>query len=126
LIRSSTGPTRLGLDHAPQRLAFHCWPAETGEAQGTNADDAGDGYGPVRRDALQLQGAVDGGTAVFTWEREGDFPCPALVRVVLHGFSADGAEADGAAVAMVGSTVECAPFRELRFRGVRRAAEQLS
>jgi len=122
LARVPTGSTSLEIDHAPKCLAFHCWPTETGEARGTNADDAGDGYGAVRHDALRLEGAVAGGTAVVVWEREGDFPPPPLVRVVLHGFHADGAEADGVAVAVAGSTVECPPFRELRFHAVRPAA----
>jgi len=118
----SAGPVSLGLDHAPIRPAFHCWPTETGEARGQAVDDAGDGDGSVRRDRLELRGAVDGGTAVVTWESEGDFPPPAYVRVVLHGFGADAAEVDGTAVTVVGSSVDCPAFRELRFLGVRRLA----
>ena len=110
--------TTLGLDHAPKRLVFHCWPTESGDARGTCADDAGDGEGPVRHDVLHLRGAVDGGAAVLTWERQGGFPPPSVVRVVLHGLRADGAEADGVTVAVAGSSVECAPFSELRIRGV--------
>jgi alpha-glucosidase len=110
----------LGLDHAPRRLAFHCWPDGEGEALGTCVDDAGDGHGPVRRDALALTVAETGASAV-TWERHGDFPAPALVRVVLHGLVADTATADGVAVTVHGSSVECGPFSELRFYGVRPA-----
>jgi alpha-glucosidase len=110
----------LGLDHAPRRLAFHCWPDEEGDARGTCVDDAGDGYGPVRRDALALTVAETGASAV-TWERHGDFPAPAVVRVVLHGLAADTATADGVPVAVHGSSVECGPFSELRFHGVRPA-----
>jgi len=119
-LEAASAPA-LGLDHAPVRLAFHCWPTEGGEAAGTCSDDAGDGDGPVRHDTLQLRGAVDGATAVFTWERQGDFPSPEAVRVVLHGFTADGAEADGTAVTVTGSSAQCPPFRELVFRGVRPA-----
>jgi hypothetical protein len=113
--------TVLGLDHAPRRLAFHCWPTDGGDARGRCVDDAGDGDGPVRRDALQMRGAVAGGSMVVTWERQGDFPAPASVRVVVHGLVADGAMADGEPVRVTGSSIECGPFSELRLQGARRA-----
>ena len=109
-LRLSGSTTRRGCS------SFHCWPTEGGEADGMCVDDAGDGYGRVRRDTLRLAGAVPGGSAVVTWERHGDFPPPAVVRVVLHGFVADAATADGEPVATRGSSVECRPFSELRLR----------
>jgi hypothetical protein len=111
--------TTLGLDHAPGRLAFHCWPTDQGHARGTYVDDAGDGSGPDRRDRLHLVGAVAGATAVVTWVRHGDFPAPAIIRVVLHGFEATSAMADGRPAALKGSSVECGPFTELRLEGLR-------
>jgi alpha-glucosidase len=112
------GGAALGPDHAPRRLAFHCWPTETGAARGTCIDDAGDGYGPVRRDEVRLTGAVPGGSAVVTWERDGDFPPPAAVRVVIHGLTIGSATINGAAAAATGSSVESGPFSELRMEGL--------
>jgi alpha-glucosidase len=116
---TGAAPSTLGLDHAPVRLAFHCWPTDDGEAGGSCVDDAGDGDGPVRRDTLRLTGAVPGGSAVVTWERHGDYPAPAAVRVVLHGFVAESATADGLAVRPAGSSIECGAFSELRLDGLR-------
>ncbi len=112
------GDGSLDLDHAPHRLSFHCWP-DGGDAGGTCIDDAGDGDGPERHDRLQLTGAVAGGSAVLTWDRRGGFPAPSVARVVLHGFVAEAAVADGEPVAVTGSSVECGPFSELRLHGVR-------
>jgi alpha-glucosidase len=112
-------PPTVALDHAPVRLAFHCWPTDDGTAGGSCVDDAGDGDGPVRRDTLRLTGAVPGGSAVLTWEGHGDFPPPAVVRVVLHGLEADTATADGRSVHTAGSSVECGAFSELRLDGLR-------
>ncbi len=122
----STGdlPTTLGLDHAPGRLAFHCWPTGRGDARGECIDDAGDGFGPVRHDGVRLSGAVTGGSAVVTWERRGDFPPPTVVRVVLHGLVAETATVDGLPVAITGSTVECGPFSELHLHGTRSVRER--
>jgi alpha-glucosidase len=110
----------LALDHAPRQLAFHCWPTEAGDARGTCIDDAGDGSGPARRDTLRVTGAVPGGSAVITWARDGDFPPPAMVRVVMHGLVAEGAIADGDPLVVAGSTVVCGAFTELRLEGLRR------
>jgi len=122
-----TAPTTtLGLDHAPSRLVFHCWPTDLGDARGTCVDDAGDGDGPMRRDTLVLTGAVPRATAVMTWERQGDFPAPTVVRVVLHGLAVESATADGRPVEIVGSSVECGQFSELRLQGVRSARESPS
>ncbi len=101
----------LGLDHAPRLLSFHCWPTEGGGADGMCIDDAGDGYGPQRRDTLQLAGAVEGGSGVVLWDRHGDFPPPSVVRVVLHGFVVDAATADGEPVATRGSSSSAARSR---------------
>jgi alpha-glucosidase len=118
--RGATAHTAiLGLDHAPRRLALHCWPTDQGDAAGTCVDDAGDGYGPVRRDTLRMTGAVAGGAAVVTWGRDGDYPAPTVVRVVLHGFVAESATADGQAVVITRSSVECGAFSELRLEGLR-------
>jgi alpha-glucosidase len=113
------GSPTLGLDHAPSRLAFHCWPTEGGDAEGVCIDDAGDGDGPARRDTLQLTGAVAGATAVVRWNRSGTFPSPTVVRVVLHGCTAESATADGERVAVRGSSLECGVFSDLRLEGVR-------
>jgi alpha-glucosidase len=117
---SPDGGAVLGLDHAPRRLAFHCWPSADGRAHGMCVDDAGDGHGPVRTDILQLNGAVPGATAVLRWTRVGDFPAPATVRIVLHGLLIDSARADGEPATLNRSTVECGPFGELVLEGLRR------
>lgn len=124
-------------DHAPRRLAFHCWPtrpggggqgssdghdaldAPGGTAAGIAFDDAGDGDGPVRRDHLTVTGVRDGGTATCRWVRQGDHPAPRRVRLVLHGWTVAAAEADGRPVAVAGGTVDCAPFDELQLHGLR-------
>jgi hypothetical protein len=115
--------TILGLDHAPRRLSFHCWPTEGGDAGGTCIDDAGDGYGARRLDTLRLTGAVAGGSGALTWDRGGDFPPPPVVRVVLHGLVAETATADGEPVAIRGSSIECGPFTDLRLHGLRPVRE---
>jgi len=113
----------LSLEHAPNRLTFHCWPTDRGDADGICIDDAGDGHGPRRRDTLRVRGAVAGETATVTWEHSGGFPLPELVRVVVHGLVAETATADGDPVAVTGSSVECRPFSELRLNGVRSRKE---
>ncbi len=112
----------LALDHAPRRLAFHCWPDEDGVASGTCIDDAGDGDGPIRRDGIGVEGARPGATATITWERAGDFAPPADLRVVLHGLTAQRAVADGVEVPVSGSVVEVAAFSELVLEGLRDTA----
>jgi alpha-glucosidase len=111
----------LAPDHAPQLLAFHCWP-EGGAATGVAVDDAGDGDGPRRRDELVLRGALSGGEAVLRWTRTGAFAAPARVRVVVHGLAPSTASADGRDVAVQGAGVTCEPFEELVLRGLRPAA----
>jgi len=114
-VERGPGP---GRDHRPRLLAFHCWPDAGGSAWGTCVDDAGDGDGPVRRDELQLEGAVPGGTARLVWRRGGDYPPPDSVRIVLHGIGAAGAVVDGAEAEVRDGSVECGPFDELRFTGL--------
>jgi hypothetical protein len=111
--------TRLPLDHAPILLAFHCWPDADGAAEGVCVDDAGDGDGPVRRDVLRVVGARPGSTARCSWERRGDFPAPARVRVVVHGMTAERATVDGVEVLPSGTAVDCGPFSELILEGLR-------
>jgi alpha-glucosidase len=115
-------------DHGPRLLAFHCWPTTgaaagangaVGSAAGTAVDDRGDGDGPVRRDEVVVSGAVAGGSALVTWRRHGEYPAPERVRVVVHGFDAESASADGSPVPVVGGRIECGPFAELELRGLR-------
>jgi len=110
----------LALDHGARLLAFHCWP-HGGAATGTAVDDAGDGDGPVRRDELTLTGAEPGGTGVLRWERQGEFPAPERVRVVVHGLQVESALADGTPVDVEGGSVECRPFGQLVLQGLRSA-----
>jgi len=119
--RRVAGGAPLTLDHAPRLLAFHCWPDADGAASGVCIDDAGDGDGPIRRDVLRVEGARPGATASVTWACSGEFPSPAMVRVVLHGLSAARAVADGTEVAVSGPGVECPPFTELTLEGLRPA-----
>jgi alpha-glucosidase len=114
----------LALDHAPVLPAWHCWADEDGVAEGAAIDDAGDGDGPVRHDALRVEGARPGETARVTWDRTGEFAPPAAVRVVLHGLSAHRAVADGVEVPVTGGVVECAPFSELTMEGLRTATSR--
>lgn len=109
----------LALDHAPGRLAMHCWADEDGVAEGVCIDDAGDGDGPLRRDVFRVEGARPGATAKWTWERSGDFSSPAVVRVVLHGLCVQRAVADGVEVPVWDNVVECPPFSELTLDGLR-------
>jgi hypothetical protein len=73
-----------------------------------------------------LTGATTGGSAVLIWERQGDFPPPALVRVVLHGYTVERATVDGRPTAVSGSSVECLPFSALRLEGLRPVTEESS
>jgi hypothetical protein len=108
----------LALDHAPRLLAFHCWPDDDGEAHGVCIDDEGDGEGPVRRDALRVEGARPGGTATWRWERSGEFRSPPTVRLVLHGLVADRAVLDGVEIPVSGMAFECPAFSELTLEGL--------
>ena len=108
---------RLGMDHAPRLLSFHCWPSSRGTARGLCTDDAGDGFGPVRRDELRLEGGVSGSTAVLTWLRNGEFPPPSRVRVVIHGGDSSHVVADGHDIGgTVCGSIECVPFHRLELR----------
>ncbi len=110
-------PWHLDADHAPRRLSFHCWPTAQGTAEGLCVDDAGDGFGPARRDEMKLEEAVPGATAVLTWRRSGEFPSPSRVRVVVHGRRSGRVVADGEELgATVAGTIECPPFERLELR----------
>jgi alpha-glucosidase len=115
----------LGPGHEPRLLALHCVPDRSGRARGTLFDDAGDGYGPHRRHRFTLTPGA-GGLRTLRWEREGDYPDPERVRVVVHGKAAAGVRADGAeapfdvrrqqdphGVTSVATEVECPPFETL-------------
>lgn len=105
-------------DHAPRLLAFHCWP-RAGTASGSCTDDAGDGDGPVRADDLVLTGVEPGGTARMQWRSLGAHVRPERVRVVLHGWRAESAVADGRPVPVRGGAVECEAFDELALTALR-------
>ena len=90
----------LAAGHEPRLLAVHCFPDAAGEAVGTAYDDAGDGFGPYRRDQFRLATVVgDRGDApaetVLTWARDGTYPAPDRLRVVVYGIAAARAFADG-------------------------------
>jgi len=107
----------LDMDHAPRLLSFHCWPSSRGTARGLCVDDAGDGFGPVRRDELRLEGGATGTTAVLTWLRSGEFPPPSRVRIVIHGSDSARVVADGDDIGRtVFGSIECAPFHHLELR----------
>ncbi len=110
----------LSFDHEPGLLTFHCWPLR-GRAEGSCVDDAGDGDGPARDDALELSDAEPGDDARLRWRRHGAFAPPQRVRVVLHGLHIGSATADGVAVPTRGAVVECGPFDELRLEDLRPA-----
>ena len=86
------GDARLG--HAPRLVSLHCVPDRSGRARGRLYDDAGDGYGDHRHHRFTLTSGA-GGLRTLRWEREGDYPDPPRVRVVLHGKAAAGVRADG-------------------------------
>jgi alpha-glucosidase len=79
----------LRVDHAPQRLAFHIFPDQEGQARGTHYDDGGDGDGESRSDSVSLEGDV------VTWTSQGDRLRPASIELVIHGRLLRGAIADG-------------------------------
>jgi alpha-glucosidase len=111
----------LDADHAARLLSFHCWPTARGAAEGLCIDDAGDGFGPRRRDEIRLEKAVPGATAVLTWRRSGEFPPPSRVRVVIHGSESGLVVADGQELgATVAGAIECVPFDRLELRGLTR------
>ena len=106
-----------GAGHEPGLLAFHCFPDPSGAARGWCYDDAGDGDGPWRRDRLELVPGA-GGLRTLRWSREGAYPRPERVRVVVHGKAAVSASADGAPVLArtvsyrggAATVIDCAPF----------------
>jgi alpha-glucosidase len=94
----------LATGHEPRRLAVHCFPDADGAAAGVVYDDAGDGFGPYRRDQFRLA-TVDGdrgdapAETVLTWARDGTYPAPDRLRVVVHGIAASRALVDGREIA---------------------------
>jgi len=103
-------------DHAPRLLSFHCWPDARGEARGLCIDDAGEGFGEKRHDEMELSVPPEeqGRCGVLSWRRTGGFPAPERVRVVVHGWSAARAIADGVEVAATETgAIETAPFERL-------------
>jgi alpha-glucosidase len=122
-LRSRSAP--LSVDHAPRSLAFHLFPSSSGEAAGVRFDDAGDGAGPSRLEALRLEGAsvLGEGPATLTVRASGDFPPPPRVRVVLHGLEAEHVIADGIDVgATAYGGVEVPYFERLELFGLRDSA----
>jgi alpha-glucosidase len=112
----------LAPGHGARRPAVHCFASAEGRATGGSYDDAGDGFGPGRVDRFNLAAGPSG--PVLGWGRDGAFPAPERLRVVVHGLSATRALADGLAVeatvwrdrrGQATTSVECAPFDELRF-----------
>ena len=77
----------------------------TVSAAGAVYDDAGDGFGPYRRDQFRLA-TVDGNRGdapaetVLTWERDGTYPAPDRLRVVVYGIVAARAFVDGREIAV--------------------------
>jgi len=61
---------------------------------------------------------MPGESATVTWDRTGDYPAPAVARVVLHGLWLERAVADGVEVPVSGSVVECEPFSVLTLEGL--------
>jgi alpha-glucosidase len=144
---ADAGPA-VGADHGPRFLAVHCWPTDDddrsraapvpgpaaagwawpgrpagsdgGWATGGGVDDAGDGDGPVRHDRFELTGLVEGGQARCRWQRDGAYPPPEQVRLVVHGWTARRALADGRPVAVAGERVVSPPFGELVLEGLER------
>lgn len=121
----------LGAGHEVGLLALHCVPDRSGRARGELYDDAGDGAGPHRRHRFTVTSGP-GGLRRLSWEREGDYPDPTRVRVVLHGKAAAAVRADGVDVpfdvrpslapgdpraaaggVVVATVLECAPFQTL-------------
>jgi hypothetical protein len=114
VVLDDAAPRDGALDpgHRPVLPAFHVYPDAEGRAAGTAYDDAGDGDGPWRVDRLSLEAGV------VSWTREGDWPAPDRVRVVVHGAAVGAATADGRRVPVTtgdrGEVVlECGPFDRL-------------
>jgi len=112
----------LGAGHAARRPAVHCFASAQGTAQGGCYDDAGDGYGPGRVDRFTLTQGPSGPS--LSWGRDGAYPAPERLRVVVHGLAATRAVADGLEVAptvhrdatgQATTSIECRAFDELRF-----------
>ncbi len=115
----------LATGHEPRRLAVHCFPDLDGTASGVVYDDAGDGFGPYRRDQLRVA-PVEGDApaeTVVTWERDGTYRAPDRLRVVVYGIAASRALADGQDVAvrverpdggLSATIVDVPPFSVLR------------
>ncbi len=115
------GKVLLDSGHRPRLLSFHIWPDSVGGAEGSCYDDAGDGYGSSRIDRLTWRPGERDGTAQLLWEREGSYGDPPLVRVVVHGMSAEGASVGGESVEWKGQSCVCAPFEELHLEGLTRS-----
>jgi alpha-glucosidase len=121
--RSQTSGGVPDLEHRPKMPSFHIWPDERGFARGTCYDDCGDGYGESRIDDMTF--TREGEVATVTWTREGSYPPPDEVYIVLHGMSASRCYADGKQIDIDEQkepyhslAVTCPPFSTLRIEGV--------
>ena len=128
-VEGSTGDERLvpragtlSPGHQPRLMALHCFPDTAGAALGSGYDDAGDGYGPTRRDRFELTSFDDGG-ATLRWERAGDYELPDRIRVVLHGLAFPRGSTESGQVAVdvsynssgaPSTTIDCGSFANLR------------
>jgi len=91
----------LADDHHAVRPALHVVPADDGTASGVWFDDAGDGFGVSRVDALAFDGTA------LEWRSEGEWPRPLEVDVVFHArvlgaATVDGADVDPSAISVEG------------------------
>jgi alpha-glucosidase len=74
--------------------------------------DAGDGYGVSRLDTFVLR--CNGNHLSLEWQKDGNYPLPGKIKLVIHGGFPDLLQIDGREVAWEAETIEIKPFNYLK------------
>lgn len=96
-------------------LTFHIYFSPTSKQTiSYHYQDAGDGYGTHRLDTLILK--CDSDHLSLQWHKEGEYPLPETVRLVMHGGVPDTTAVDGEQIDWTDGIMEIKPFEKLKTR----------
>lgn len=74
--------------------------------------DAGDGFGDYRLDTFVVR--CNEKHLALEWIKEGDYPLPDKIKLVVHGGVPDTTQVDGQGIVWDGQQIEVAPFEKLK------------
>lgn len=94
-------------------LSFHIYFSTKPElVTSRHYSDQGDGYGAYRLDTFNLR--CDMNHLSLEWQKEGQYPLPEKVRLILHGGVPDKTIVDGEEVSWKDGVLEIGPFTKLK------------